>query len=216
MMYAIVDIAGQQFKVQKDQKIYVHRLDGETGSKVDFKKVLLIENDQNVIVGTPIIEGAMVYASILEHKKDDKVLVFKKKRKKGYRKLNGHRQCITQILIEDIIEQGAKARVTAEKPKTVTTKKIKEETGVLTDESSQASISAAKKDIPAKPEEKKTARKSPAKKTVKPSAKSAEAVTKTTEKKKTAPKKPVTDKKEKAPAKAEKPAEKKTGIKKAK
>jgi len=81
-MYAIVDIAGQQFKVEKDQKIFVHRLDGAAGSKLDFNKVLLIENNKEVTVGSPVIEGAMVYASILDHLKGEKVIVFKKKRRK--------------------------------------------------------------------------------------------------------------------------------------
>jgi len=101
-MYAIVDIAGQQFKVKKDQKIFVHRLDAEPGNQVDFDKVLLIDNDKNVSVGAPVIEGAMVSAKVLEHLKGDKVIVFKKKRRKGYQKMNGHRQYLSQILIESI------------------------------------------------------------------------------------------------------------------
>ena len=114
-MYAIVDIAGQQFKVKKDQKIFVHRLEGEPGNQVDFDRVLLIDNDSNVSVGAPVIQGAMISAKILEHLKGDKVIVFKKRRRKGYRVKNGHRQYLTQILIEDIIEKGAKPKVTAEK-----------------------------------------------------------------------------------------------------
>jgi large subunit ribosomal protein L21 len=109
-MYAIVDIAGQQFKVEKDQKIFVHRLDSEIGSQVDFNKVLLIDNDSNVVVGTPVIEGAAITAKVLEHLKGDKVIVFKKKRRKGYRVKNGHRQFFTQIEIEAIIETGAKPK----------------------------------------------------------------------------------------------------------
>jgi len=108
-MYAIVDIAGQQFKVAKDQKLFVHRLEGETGSKVSFDKVLLIDNDSKVTVGTPSISGAAVSAKVLDHIKGDKVLVFKKKRRKGYKKLNGHRQQLTQIQITEILEKGAKA-----------------------------------------------------------------------------------------------------------
>lgn len=107
IMYAIVEIAGQQFKVEKDQKIYVHRLEGETGSNVEFDNVLLIDTDKDVIVGAPVISGAMVTAKILDHMKGDKVLVFKKKRRKGYQKLNGHRQYFTQVQIESIIEKGA-------------------------------------------------------------------------------------------------------------
>jgi large subunit ribosomal protein L21 len=101
-MYAIVEIAGQQFKVEKDRKVYVHRLEQNEGDLVEFEKVLLIENDGEIKVGQPIISGAKVNAKILSHLKGDKVLVFKKKRRKGYQKLNGHRQYLTQILIEDI------------------------------------------------------------------------------------------------------------------
>lgn len=101
-MYAIVDIAGQQFKVAKDQKLFVHRLEGEAGSKVSFDKVLLIDNDSKVTVGTPSISGAAVSATVIEHLKGDKVLVFKKKRRKGYQKSNGHRQDLTKVLIETI------------------------------------------------------------------------------------------------------------------
>ena len=101
-MYAIVEIAGQQFKVEKDQKIFVHRLDGEEGANLDFDKVLLIEDGSNVKVGTPVVEGAKVSAKIISHLKGDKVIVFKKKRRKGYKKKNGHRQYMTKISIESI------------------------------------------------------------------------------------------------------------------
>lgn len=102
-MIAIVDIAGQQFKVEKGQKLYVHRLEGETGGKVAFNKVLLVDNDGKLAVGNPVVDGASVSAKILEHMKGDKVLVFKKKRRKGYQKLNGHRQYLSKIEIEDIV-----------------------------------------------------------------------------------------------------------------
>ncbi|MFO7923972.1 MAG: 50S ribosomal protein L21 [Bacteroidales bacterium] len=102
-MYAIVDIAGQQFKVEKDRKLYVNRLEGEEGAELDLDKVLLIDNEGKVKVGTPNVKNAVVKAKILSHLKGDKVLVFKKKRRKGYQKLNGHRQLITQIQIEDIV-----------------------------------------------------------------------------------------------------------------
>jgi large subunit ribosomal protein L21 len=101
-MYAIVEIAGQQFKVSKDQKVYVHRLDVEEGSKVTFDKVLLTDNNGTVTIGAPAITGASVEAKVLKHLKGDKVIVFKKKRRKGYKKKNGHRQSFTQILIEKI------------------------------------------------------------------------------------------------------------------
>ena len=101
-MYAIVEIAGQQFKVQKDQKVFVHRLDAEAGKKVDFDKVLLVENDGKVTLGAPAIEGAKVTAQVEEHVKGDKVIVFRKKRRKGYKKKNGHRQQFTAITIKSI------------------------------------------------------------------------------------------------------------------
>lgn len=101
-MYAIVDIAGQQFKVEKEQKVFVHHLQEEPGAKVEFDQVLLIDNDGNVKVGAPNVKGAKVSATVVEHLKGDKVVVFKKKRRKGYRVKNGHRQQFTKILIEDI------------------------------------------------------------------------------------------------------------------
>ena len=108
-MYAIVDIAGQQFKVEKDQKVYVHRLDAEEGKKVNFDHVLLIDDNGKVNIGAPAINGAQVSATVLEHLKGDKVIVFKKKRRKGYQKKNGHRQYLTEIQINDIKASGAKA-----------------------------------------------------------------------------------------------------------
>ena len=113
-MYAIVEIAGQQFKVAKDQKVYVHRLQGEEGSKVTFDNVLLLDNAGNVTIGAPAIEGASVTAQILSHLKGDKVIVFKKKRRKGYQKKNGHRQYLSEIQIESIAATGAKKSVKAE------------------------------------------------------------------------------------------------------
>ncbi len=102
-MYAIVDIAGQQFKVEKDARLYVHRLEGEEGSQVDLDKVLLVDNNGKVKVGKPVVKDALVKAKILEHLKGDKVEIFKKKRRKGYKKLTGHRQYLTQIQIEEIV-----------------------------------------------------------------------------------------------------------------
>lgn len=102
-MYAIVVIAGQQFKVEKDQKVYVHRLNAECGSVVEFDQVLLIDNDGQVTVGAPTISGAKVTAEVVSHLKGDKVLVFHKKRRKGYRKLNGHRQCLTELKINSVV-----------------------------------------------------------------------------------------------------------------
>jgi large subunit ribosomal protein L21 len=107
-MYAIVEIAGQQFKVAKDQKVFVHRLQDEEGAKVSFDNVLLLDNDGQVQVGAPAIDGAQVSAKILRHLKGDKVIVFKKKRRKGYKKKNGHRQYLSEIQIESIVASGAK------------------------------------------------------------------------------------------------------------
>ena len=102
-MYVIVDIQGQQFKVQKDQKLFVHRINANEGDEVEFAKVLLIGNDDDITIGSPTIDGAKVVLEVLSHVKGDKVLVFKKKRRKGYRKLNGHRQQFSQVLVKDII-----------------------------------------------------------------------------------------------------------------
>ena len=101
-MYAIVDIAGQQFKVEKERRIFVNRLKEAEGESVTFDKVLLVDNDGSVKVGAPYIDGASVTATVLAHLKGDKVIVFKKKRRKGYTKKNGHRQYLTQIQIVEI------------------------------------------------------------------------------------------------------------------
>jgi len=102
-MYAIVEIAGQQFKVEKDQKIFVHRQEGEQGDQLTFNQVYLVDIENDIKVGMPVVEGASVNASIVSHVRGDKVLVFKKKRRKSYQKMTGHRQDFTQLLIEDII-----------------------------------------------------------------------------------------------------------------
>ena len=107
-MYAIVEIAGQQFKVAKDQKVFVNRLSTEEGKTVDFDKVLLVGDGSNITLGAPAIDGALVGAKVLRHLKGDKVIVFKKKRRKGYRVKNGHRQSLTEIVIESIATSGAK------------------------------------------------------------------------------------------------------------
>ena len=132
-MFAIVDIAGQQFKVEKDQKLYVHRLDGEEGSDIFLDKVLLIDNDKNVIVGNPVISDAVISVKILSHLKGDKVKIFKKRRRKGYQILKGHRQFFTEIQVSEILEKGGiKAMKEAPAKKTVKEKvsevKAKKET----------------------------------------------------------------------------------------
>ena len=109
-MYAIVEIAGQQFKVAKDQKLFVHRLTDKQGTKVSFDKVYLLDDGKKVTLGAPAITGASVEAKVVSHLKGDKVIVFKKKRRKGYRVKNGHRQALTELLIENIKASGAKAK----------------------------------------------------------------------------------------------------------
>ena len=169
-MYAIVEIAGQQFKVEKDQQIFVHRLEEKEGAKVEFDNVLLIDNNGKVNVGAPAISGAKVTAKVLDHVKGDKVVVFKKKRRKGYRVKNGHRQAFTQIEIQSIVEKGA----TAKKATATTAKK-----------EAKAEPKAAAKKAPTK--------KAPAKKAA-PKAKTASAAKPKAATKKTTAKKPVAKK----------------------
>ncbi|MFZ9074714.1 MAG: 50S ribosomal protein L21 [Flavobacteriaceae bacterium] len=109
-MYAIVEIAGQQFKVVQDQKLFVHRLAEKEGAKVSFDKVYLLDDGKKVSIGAPAITGASVEAKVVSHLKGDKVIVFKKKRRKGYRVKNGHRQALTELVIEKIQASGAKAK----------------------------------------------------------------------------------------------------------
>ena len=145
-MYAIVEIAGQQFKVAKDQKLFVHRLADKEGAKVFFDQVYLLDDGKKVIVGAPAITGASVEAAVVNHLKGDKVIVFKKKRRKGYRVKNGHRQALTELVIEKITASGAKAK----KPETTTNPK--EETKGAT-----KPVSTGKKATPAKETVKKGA-----------------------------------------------------------
>ncbi len=113
-MYAIVEIAGHQYKVRKDQQVYVNRLEGSEGDSVSFDKVLLTDDNGSVEVGAPVINGIKVDAQIVSHLKADKVIVFKKKRRKGYRKKNGHRQAISLIQIMGIGKGSSKASARAE------------------------------------------------------------------------------------------------------
>lgn len=107
-MYAIVEIAGQQFKVEEGKKIFVHKLEAESGKKVEFDQVLLIEDKGKVVIGEPVIKDALVEGKVLEQLRGDKVIVFKKKRKKGYRVKNGHRQYFTQVEIVSIKEKAVR------------------------------------------------------------------------------------------------------------
>jgi len=156
-MYAIVDIAGQQFKVEKDQKLYVHRLEVEEGKKVSFDKVLLIDTGNKVSVGDPVVKGASVDAKVISHMKGDKVLVFKKKRRKGYQKLNGHRQYMTQIQIEAISEKGS----TAKKEATPAAKKEEAPAAKAAPKAAAEKKPAAKAAPAKKPAAKATAEKKP-------------------------------------------------------
>ena len=126
-MYAIVEIAGQQFKVEKDQKLFVHRLDSKEGSKVTFDNVLLLANGDKISVGAPAIDGAQVGVKVLKHLKGNKVIVFKKKRRKGYRVKNGHRQSLTEIQVENILSSGAQKTKKVEKPVKADAKSVKTE-----------------------------------------------------------------------------------------
>ena len=170
-MYAIVEISGKQFKVEKDQHIFVNRLEENEGDKVVFDNVLLIDNNGKVNVGAPAISGAKVTAKVLDHVKGDKVVVFKKKRRKGYRVKNGHRQAFTQIEIQSIVEKGAPAKkataTTAKKgakaePKAVAKKAPAKKATAKKAAPKAKTASAAKPKAAAK---KTTAKKSAAKKT---------------------------------------------------
>ncbi|MDG2343511.1 MAG: 50S ribosomal protein L21 [Flavobacteriales bacterium] len=114
-MYAIVEIAGQQFKVEKDQRYFVHQLEGKPGSKVSFDKVLLLDDNGKVSVGAPAVSGVQVTAKIEQHLKGDKVIVFKKKRRKGYKVKNGHRQRLTEISVQTIGKKAAPKKAAAKK-----------------------------------------------------------------------------------------------------
>jgi len=142
-MYAIVDIAGQQFKVAKDQKVYVHRLDAKTGTKVSFDQVLLLDDGGKVTIGAPAIANASVEAKVVKHLKDDKVIVFKKKRRKGYRVKNGHRQSLTEIVIESI--------GTSAKKKAAPTAKAEKEAVKAKPAAKKKTVKAAPKKAAAKP-----------------------------------------------------------------
>ena len=123
-MYAVVEIQGSQFKVTKDQKLFVNRIDAKEGSKVTFDNVLLFDDGKKVQVGKPNLSGTLVEAKVISHLKDEKVIVFKKKRRKGYKVKNGHRQPITEIVIHDISENKVSSKKEAVKTeKTTATKK---------------------------------------------------------------------------------------------
>lgn len=154
-MYAIVEISGKQFKVEKKQKLFVNRLDVAEGKKISFDNVLMINDGSKSSVGTPNVSGVQVDAKVLKHLKSDKVIVFKKKRRKGYKVRNGHRQAITEIEISDILTgvskkstaKKADAPKKAEAKKTVATKKAEPKKASVKKESqdlSSMSVAALK------------------------------------------------------------------------
>jgi large subunit ribosomal protein L21 len=171
-MYAIVEIAGQQFKVEEGKKIFVHRLEEENGNKVEFDQVLLIEDKGKVVIGEPVIKDALVEGKVLEQLRGDKVIVFKKKRKKGYRVKNGHRQYFTQVEIVSIKEkavrksskkeEGAAVEAVAEAPAAEKKPAVKK-AAVKATEEAPAKKTGAKKGSAEKPAEKKPAAKKSAK-----------------------------------------------------
>jgi large subunit ribosomal protein L21 len=177
-MYAIVDIAGQQFKVEKDQKLFVHRLEGAEGKNLSFEKVMLLDTGSKILVGDPVVKGATVTARILAHVKGDKVLVFKKKRRKGYQKLNGHRQYMTQIQIEGILEKSearpaekAAKEVAAEPESETARTAVSKETRTTKKTAAPAKAAAEKKAAPAKAAAEKKAAPAKAVSEKKPAAK---------------------------------------------
>jgi large subunit ribosomal protein L21 len=179
-MYAIVEIAGQQFKVEEGKKIFVHRLEAEDGKKVEFEKVLLIEDEGKILVGEPTISDAVVEGKVVEHLKGDKVIVFKKKRKKGYRIKNGHRQMLTQIEIISIRDKKSKkaSHKKEEAPVAEAVTEEKEKTAVIAEKGH-----AEKKTAPAKTSEKAApAKKSSAKKSEEKAEEKKTAAKKTTKK----------------------------------
>jgi large subunit ribosomal protein L21 len=159
-MYAIVEIAGQQFKVERGNKVYVHRLEANEGEKIEFDKIFLLDNGGKISVGNPTVEGAKVVATVISHLRGDKVIVFKKKRRKGYQKWNNHRQSLTQILVQGVLAKGDKleSELTA-------TRVVRTQGAVKKAESAPAEIKVvAEKKAPAK---KASAKKAPAKKVAK-------------------------------------------------
>jgi len=180
-MYAIIEIAGQQFKVQKDDEIFVHRLDGEPGKKMEFQEVLLIDDNGRISIGKPFVENSKITASILEHARGDKVIVFHKKRRKGYQKSTGHRQDFTRIRIDSIAIKAA--------PKV---QKVKREEEPKKEEPKKAAPrkAAPKKEAPRKAASKKAAPKKAAPKKAAPK----KAAPKKAAPKKAAPKKATTKK----------------------
>lgn len=163
-MYAIVEIAGQQFKVEEGKKIFVHRLEAEEGANVEFDKVLLIDDNGKITIGEPVITDYVVDGHVLEHMRADKVIVFKKKRKKGYRIKNGHRQNMSQVEIVSIAPKGTpKKAVKKAEPKVIEANVAEEKKAPAKKAAAKKEEAPAKKTAEKKPAEKKAAAKKPAK-----------------------------------------------------
>ena len=153
-MYAIVEIAGHQYKVEKDQQVFVNRLDAKEGSNIQFDRVFLTDKGGDVTVGAPAIDGLAVHAAVERHLKGDKILIFKKKRRKGYQKLNGFRPYLTEIRITDIKKGTAKKA--AAKPAAETTKKADAPVTEAVAKKPAAKKAVAKKPAAKKPVAKKS------------------------------------------------------------
>ena len=169
-MFAIVEMAGQQFKVAKDQKVYVHRLQEEEGKKVTFGNVLLLGDGTDITIGAPAIDGASVEAKVVRHLRGDKVIVFKKKRRKGYRKKNGHRQSLTEIVIESIVAKGAKKSDAKEETKKPTAKASENKTAPKSEvkdtiQEAKGKSAPVEESVASKPKADKAAKKETPKKT---------------------------------------------------
>jgi len=161
-MYAIVEIAGQQFKVEQGKKIFVHRLEAEEGKQVEFDQVLLIEDEGKITIGEPTVKDAIVEGKILDHMRGEKVIVFKKKKKKGYRVKNGHRQNFTQVEIISINGKSLPKKISTKKEEVKVDEVSAAEEPVKTKKAA-VKKPAAKKEAPVKKaSEKKVAEKKPA------------------------------------------------------
>ena len=141
-MYAIVNILGKQYKVRENQRILVDKIDSVEGKTIEFDKIYLIDEGQKISIGTPIVENSLVSAEVLGHQKGDKIIVFKKKRRKGYAVKNGHRQHYTQLLIKKIEEKNEKTDTPIEEminisSKEASPKKDHNEANSLSKETSQ-------------------------------------------------------------------------------
>jgi large subunit ribosomal protein L21 len=162
-MYAIVEIAGQQFKVEEGKKIFVHRLEAEEGANIEFDKVLLIDDNGKITIGEPVITDYVVDGHVLEHMRADKVIVFKKKRKKGYRIKNGHRQNMSHVEIVSIAPKGTpKKAVKKAEPKVKEAKVPEKKKAPAKKAAAKKEEAPAKKTAEKKPAEKKAALRKPA------------------------------------------------------